>query len=73
VLPRERHIIGESHPVAIERNNSNTRHYLGRFTRKTKVVSRSEYLVNLTLKLWWHLADLDNFHSLASQFRAMLL
>lgn len=73
VLPADRHIIGKAHTVAIERNNSNTRHYLGRFTRKTKIVSRSETMVNITLKLWWHLAECDNFHRLAAQFRAMLI
>jgi insertion element IS1 protein InsB len=71
-LPTGRHIIGKAHTVAIERNNSNTRHYLGRFTRKTKIVSRSEAMVNITLKLWWHLAECDHFHPLAAQFRAML-
>ena len=39
VLPPERHIIGKTGTVAIERDNSNTRHHLGRFTRRTKVVS----------------------------------
>ena len=29
VLPSERHIIGKQHTHAIERDNSNTRHYLG--------------------------------------------
>ncbi|MGH8551470.1 MAG: IS1 family transposase, partial [Methylococcales bacterium] len=40
VLPPERHIIGKAHTVAIERDNSNTRHHLGRMTRRTKVVSK---------------------------------
>ena len=52
VLPKEHHIIGKQHTVAIEQDNSNIRNDLARFTRRTKVVSKSEYMINLTLKLW---------------------
>jgi insertion element IS1 protein InsB len=57
VLPKKRHIIGKSHTHIVESNNSNTRHHLARFTRKTKVVSRSETAVDCTLKLWHCLTD----------------
>jgi insertion element IS1 protein InsB len=52
VLPPERHIAGKSYTSAIERDNSNTRHHLGRFTRRTKIVSKKAARVDLTLKLW---------------------
>lgn len=52
VLPAERHVIGKAHTYIIEGNNSNTRHHLGRFTRRTKIVSKSEDMVDLTIKLW---------------------
>jgi IS1 family transposase len=52
VLPPERHITGKAHTVAIERDNSNTRHHLGRFTRRSKIVSKKVEMVELTLKLW---------------------
>jgi len=52
VLPPERHIIGKSGTVAVERDNSNTRHHLGRFTRRTKVVSKSKLMVDLSIRLW---------------------
>ena len=52
VLPKGRHVIGKQHTVGIERDNSNIRNDLARFTRRTKVVSRSEHMVNNTLKLW---------------------
>lgn len=52
VLPKERHIMGKAHTHAIERDNSNTRHYLGRMTRRTKVVSKSEDMIHASLKLW---------------------
>jgi insertion element IS1 protein InsB len=51
VLPKERHIIGKTGTVAIERDNSNTRHNLSRFTRKTKVVSKSKIMVDLTISI----------------------
>jgi insertion element IS1 protein InsB len=52
VLPCERHIIGKAHTIDIEHDNSNTRHQLGRFTRRTKVVSQKEFMVDLTLRIW---------------------
>jgi len=52
VLPPERHIIGKAHTIAIERDNSNTRHHLGRFTRRTKVVSHLEHMADITLRIW---------------------
>ena len=33
----------------MERDNSNTRHNFGRFTRKTQVVSHLEHMVDITL------------------------
>jgi IS1 family transposase len=52
VLPPERHIVGKRFTAAIERDNSNTRHHLGRFTRRTKVVSKREGMVDLSIRLW---------------------
>jgi len=52
ILPPERHVIGKEHTVTTERDNSNTRHHLGRFTRRTKVVSRLEHMVEITLCIW---------------------
>jgi IS1 family transposase len=63
VLPHKRHVIGKSHTVAIEQNNSNTRHHLGRFTRRTKVVSKKAEMVDLTLKLWHALTTEETFTS----------
>jgi insertion element IS1 protein InsB len=57
VLPPSRHWIGKQYTSAIERDNSNTRHYLGRFNRRTKIVSKSEDAVNWTLKLWCGLTN----------------
>ncbi len=61
VLPPERHVIGKAHTVTIERDNSNTRHHLGRMTRRTKVVSKKEFMVNASIKLWLALTNPDIF------------
>jgi len=61
VLPPERHVIGKTGTDTVERNNSNTRHHLGRFTRRTKVVSKSPAMVELSLKLWCALTDAHTF------------
>ena len=67
VLPPERHVIGKSHTTDIERDNSNTRHHLGRFTRRTKVVSRKESMVDLTLRIWHAVTSTDLFFLLQKQ------
>ena len=61
VLPKDRHIIGKTHTVAIERDNSNTRHHLGRMTRRTKVVSKKEEMVDNAIKMWCALTQPDVF------------
>jgi insertion element IS1 protein InsB len=59
VLPPERHIVGKAHTVAIERDNSNTRHHLGRFTRRTKIVSKTPQMVELSLRIWQAITTTD--------------
>ena len=61
VLPNQRHVIGKAHTITIEHDNSNTRHHLGRMTRKTKVVSKKEFMVNASIKLWLALTTPDTF------------
>lgn len=61
LLPAERHRIGKTHTVTIEQDNSNTRHHLGRFTRRTKVVSKQDEMINLSLRLWHALAHPETF------------
>ena len=61
VLPKRRHVVGKSGTISIEHDNSNTRHHLGRFTRRTKVVSKSVFMVDLTIRMWCALTDPDIF------------
>jgi len=61
VLPKDRHIVGKAHTAAIERDNSNTRHHLGRMTRRTKIVSKKEKMVDNAIKMWCALTQPDVF------------
>jgi insertion element IS1 protein InsB len=61
VLPPERHVIGKAHTIDIEHDNSDTRHHLGRFTRRTKVVSKKEFMVDLTLRIWHSVTTTNRF------------
>jgi IS1 family transposase len=51
VIPEKKLLIGKTGTFTVECNNSNTRHWFRRFTRKSKVVSHSQYMVSLTLKI----------------------
>ena len=72
VLPSSQHIIGNQHTVAIERDNSNVRNDLARFTRCTKVVSKFEKMIDNTLKLWQAFHTSNLFSSLQQLFLSLL-
>jgi len=57
ILPSDRHVIGKLHTTTIEQDNSNTRHHLGRTTRRTKIVSKNEEMIHASMKLRWGLTD----------------
>lgn len=61
IIPKNRHIIGKKNTVKIEQNNSNVRHYLARMTRKTKVVSKSILMIDLSLRIHWFLNEQDGY------------
>ena len=67
VLPQDRHIVGKAHTTMIESDNSNTRHHLGRFTRKSKVISHCIYMVDRTLRLWQAVCSGAVFDSLQTK------
>ena len=71
VLPKEQHVIGKSGTVAIERDNSNTRHHLGRFTRRTKIVSKQDIMVDLSIKIWCALTTPEIFQDFQMQLLSM--
>ena len=64
VLPPERHVIGKEHTGCIERDNSNPRHHLGRFTRRTKIVSKGKDMVDYSLRIWHAVTTTELFQKL---------
>ena len=72
LIPESQLFTGKDLTVPIEQDNSNIRHFLARFRRRTKVVSKSLEMVDLSLRLYHHLHD--NLEALAeklSAFRAI--
>ena len=49
IISPEKLTQGKKYTIGIEQNNSNVRHYLGRMTRKTKVVTKSIEMLNISL------------------------
>lgn len=68
VLPKNRHVIGKAHTYTIEQDNSNIRHYLARMTRRTKVVSQKDYMVDLSIKLCLSLTTESIFRMFQNTF-----
>jgi len=73
VLPPERHRIGKQHTVCSEQDNSNTRHHLGRMTRRTKVVSKQEHMVDASMKLWHALTETGTFCAYQKAFLSIFV
>ena len=57
LIPQSQLFTGKDLTFSIEQDNSNIRHFLARFRRRTKVVSKSEEMVDLSLRLYHHLHD----------------
>jgi len=71
IIPAKAHVVGKKHTTKIEQNNSNIRHFLGRMTRRTKVVSRSAEMVMASLKICWHINENGGFAEFQDKFAAM--
>ncbi|CEG11585.1 hypothetical protein MSIBF_A1530016 [groundwater metagenome] len=61
IFPKNKLVIGKKHTTLIESNNSNIQHFLARMTRRTKVVSRSVEMVDLTLRPCWNINENNMF------------
>jgi insertion element IS1 protein InsB len=68
VIPPEQHVIGKPGTRLIESDNSNTRHRLARMTRRTKVVSKSEEMIDLTIRLWTYFEEPTHFQEYQNRF-----
>jgi insertion element IS1 protein InsB len=73
VLPSDHHVIGKAHTTTIEQDNSNTRHHLGRMTRRTKIVSKKQEMIHASIKLWCALTDLSIFKGYQATFLSIFM
>ena len=74
VIPEAQVFTGKDLTVPIEQDNSNIRHCLARFRRRTKVVSKCQTMVDLALRLLrllHHLQQPAAFASYAQRLAAI--
>ena len=72
VIPPGQHKVSKGGTQLLESDNANTRHRVARFTRRTKVVSRSEKMVDLTMRLWAYFEQEHNFLAHQKMFTSIL-
>jgi len=72
VIPPDQLFTSKDLTFPIEQDNSNVRHYLARFRRKTKVVSKCQTMVDLSLRLLHALQEPANYASCAKTFCSIL-
>jgi insertion element IS1 protein InsB len=68
LIPAEQLFTGKDLTFPIEQDNSNIRHHLARFRRRSKVTSRARHMVDGALRLLCHLRQPENFLSLRDSF-----
>lgn len=73
VIPPEQLSTGKDLTFPVEQDNSNVRHCLARFRRRTKVVSRCCTMVDLSLRLLHHLQQLAAFESYIKQIKGIFV
>ncbi len=72
LIPENQLFTGKDMTFPIEQDNSNIRHFLARFRRRTKVVSKTEEMVDLSLRIYHHFHDrLENFAAKAAVFTSI--
>jgi insertion element IS1 protein InsB len=70
-IPEDQLFTGKDLTFGIEQDNSNIRHYLARFRRRSKVTSRSEHMADLSLRLHHHLHNPLNFREWARKIQSI--
>src|SRR3954449_1653830 len=68
LIPAEQLFTGKDLTFPIEQDNSNIRHYLARFRRRSKVTSRARHMVDSSLRLLHYLMQPENFLLHRDQF-----
>ena len=64
VIPEERHVTGKDLTFSIEQTNSDIRHRLARFHRRSKVTSRCKDMIRVSLNLFEHFQNANNFKAI---------
>ncbi|MGH7054751.1 MAG: IS1 family transposase [Stellaceae bacterium] len=57
LIPQDQLFTGKDLTFSIEQDNSDIRHFVARFRRRTKVVSKIARMVDLSLRLYHYLHD----------------
>ena len=70
VIPDGQLFTGKDLTFPVEQDNSNVRHCLARFRRRTKVASKCRTMVDLSLRLLHHLQNPAAFAAYAKQLAA---
>jgi insertion element IS1 protein InsB len=68
LVPEGQLFTGKDLTFPIEQDNSNVRHYLARFRRRTKVVSKCRTMVDLSPRLLHNLQDPAKYSNYAKKF-----
>jgi insertion element IS1 protein InsB len=72
LIPENQLFTGKDLTGSIERDDSNIRHFLARFRRRMKVVSKVEEMVDLSLRIYHHFHDNpDHFIAKAAVFQSI--
>jgi insertion element IS1 protein InsB len=71
VIPEAQLYTGKDLTYPIEESNSDVRHYLARFRRRTKVVSKCKHMVDLSLRLLHHFQIPKNCNSLLEKLQTV--
>jgi insertion element IS1 protein InsB len=68
LIPEERLFAGKDLTFPIEQDDSDVRHHLARFRRRSKVTSRARHMVDGALRLPCHLRRPENFLPMRDSF-----
>jgi insertion element IS1 protein InsB len=68
LIPTDQLFTGKDLTFPIEQDNSDIRHFLARFRRRTKVVSKTAEMVDLSLRLHHYLDQPENYAALSATF-----
>ena len=65
ILPQEKHTVGKDLTYTTEQHNSDTRHWMARFRRKSKVVTHSAKMAYLSVLAVEYVHKCGGFETLA--------